>query len=55
MGGSTDTASQILIEGRMNVPNLFTEKVEFQEGNSWDALLNIAEGIINPHIIWMRV
>lgn len=44
-GGSTDTASQILIEGRMNVPNLFTEKVEFQEGNSWDALLNIAEGL----------
>lgn len=44
-GGSTDTPSQILIEGRMNVPNLFTEKVEFQNGNSWDALLNIAEGL----------
>jgi hypothetical protein len=44
-GGSTDTASQILIEGRMNVPNLFTEKVEFQDGASWDALLNIAEGL----------
>lgn len=44
-GGSTSEASQILVEGRMNVPNLFTEKVEFQEGNSWDALLNIAEGL----------
>lgn len=44
-GGSTNSASQILIEGRMNVPNLFTEKVEFQNGNSWDALLNIAEGL----------
>jgi len=44
-GGSTDTASQILIEGRMNVPNLFTEKVEFQDGISWDALLNIAEDL----------
>jgi len=44
-GGSTNTASQILVEGRMNVPNLFTERVEFQEGNSWDALLNIAEGL----------
>jgi hypothetical protein len=44
-GGSTNTASFILIEGRMNVPNLFTEKVEFQDGGSLDALLNIAEGL----------
>jgi hypothetical protein len=44
-GGSTDTASFIMVEGRMNIPNLFTEKVEFQTGNSWDALLNIAEGL----------
>jgi hypothetical protein len=44
-GGSTDTASQLMVEGRMHIPNLFTEKVEFQIGNSWDALLNIAEGL----------
>lgn len=44
-GGSTDSVSSILVEGRMNIPNLFTEKVEFQIGNSWDALLNIAEGL----------
>ncbi len=44
-GGSTETSSFILVEGRMNVPNLFTEKVEFQVGNSWDALLNIAESL----------
>lgn len=44
-GGSTNEPNLILIEGRMNVPNLFTENVEYQEGNSWDALLNIAEGL----------
>lgn len=44
-GGSTNESNLILIEGRINVPNLFTERVEFQEGNSWDALLNIAEGL----------
>jgi len=44
-GGSTNQPSKIKVEGRMNIPNLFTEKVEFQIGNSWDALLNIAEGL----------
>lgn len=44
-GGSTDSASLLLVEGRMNIPNLFTEKVEYQNGNSWDSLLNIAEGL----------
>lgn len=44
-GGSTNTSSLLLIEGMMNVPNLFTERVEFQDGNSWDALLGIAEGL----------
>ncbi len=44
-GGSTDTPSLILVEGRMNVPNLFTEKVEFKEGSSWDALLDIADDL----------
>lgn len=42
-GGSTDTASQIMIEGRMHVPNLFTEKVQFQDNTSWNSLLSIAE------------
>jgi hypothetical protein len=44
-GGSTDSASKLLVEGRMNIPNLFTEKVEYQTATSWDALLNIAEGL----------
>jgi hypothetical protein len=44
-GGNTDSSSQLLIECRMNIPNLFTERVEFKIGNSWDALLNIAEDL----------
>lgn len=44
-GISTNEPSKIKVEGRMNIPGLFTEKVEFQIGNSWDALLNIAEGL----------
>jgi len=42
-GGSTESSSELLVEGRMNVPNLFTEKVEYQNDTSWNALLNIAE------------
>lgn len=44
-GSQNSTAPLVMVEGRMNVPNLFTERVEYQEGNSWDALLNIAEGL----------
>lgn len=44
-GGSTNYAPLIMIEGRMNIPNLFTEKVEFYDSNSWDTLLNIAESL----------
>lgn len=44
-GGSTSSASELLIEGRMNIPNLFTEKVEYQNETSWNALLNIAESL----------
>jgi len=44
-GGSTDSVSFLLVEGRMNIPNLFTEKVEFQIGNSWYDLLYIAESL----------
>ena len=43
-GGGGDTASEYLVTGRMYVPNLFTENVEYEEEvTSWDALLNIAE------------
>lgn len=43
-GGGGMTASEYLVIGRMYVPNLFTETVEYEEEvTSWDALLNIAE------------
>ena len=42
-GGSTSTSSELLVEGRMNIPNLFTEKVEYEDNTSWNALINIAE------------
>jgi hypothetical protein len=42
-GGATNTASQIMVDGRMHVPNLFTEKVQFQDNTSWNSLLSIAE------------
>lgn len=42
-GGSTATSSQLMVEGRMHVPNLFTEKVQFQDNTSWNSLLSVAE------------
>ena len=42
-GGATNTASQLMVEGRMHVPNLFTEKVQFQDNTSFNSLLSIAE------------
>ena len=43
-GGGGVAANEYLIEGKMFVPNLFTEKVEYEEEvTSWDALLNISE------------
>ena len=42
-GGATDTSSELMVEGRMHVPNLFTEKVQFQDNTSWNSLLAIAE------------
>ena len=42
-GGATDTSPQIMVDGRMHVPNLFTEKVQFQDNTSWNSLLSIAE------------
>jgi len=45
MGGgyATPGPSKLMIDGRMKVPNLFTEKVEYEDNTSWNALLNIAE------------
>ncbi len=43
-GGGGATANRYMVMGRMFVPNLFTENVEYEEEvTSWDALLNIAE------------
>ena len=42
-GGATNSSSQIMVDGRMHVPNLFTEKVQFQDNTSWNSLLSIAE------------
>lgn len=42
-GGATNTSPQLMVEGRMHVPNLFTEKVQFQDNTSWNSLQTIAE------------
>ena len=43
-GGGGKSANEFLVIGRMFVPNLFTEDVEYEEEvTSWDALLNISE------------
>ena len=42
-GGASDSSSLLMVEGRMHVPNLFTEKVQFQDNTSWNSLLSIAE------------
>ena len=42
-GGATDTSPELMVEGRMHVPNLFTEKVQFQDNTSWNSLQAIAE------------
>ena len=43
-GGGGESANEYLITGRMFVPKLFAESVEYEEEvTSWDALLNIAE------------
>tara|TARA_B100000780_G_C21125041_1_gene456211 strand:+ start:2971 stop:4452 length:1482 start_codon:yes stop_codon:yes gene_type:complete len=43
-GGGNVSANEYLIKGRMFIPGLFTENVEYEEEvTSWDALLNIAE------------
>ncbi len=42
-GGTTDEAPLLMVEGRLNVPNLFTEKVQFQDNTSFEALSTIAE------------
>jgi hypothetical protein len=46
MGGGTDQeASKFKIEGKMLVPNLYNEFVEFYEGTSFNALLDVAENL----------
>jgi hypothetical protein len=43
-GGGGVSANEYLVTGRMFVPKLFTETIEYEEGvTSWAALLNIAE------------
>ena len=42
-GGSTNEASLLMVEGRINIPNLFTEKVQFQDNTSFEALSTVAE------------
>lgn len=42
-GGSTNSVPQFMVEGRVNIPNLFTEKVEYEQATSYNALLGIAE------------
>jgi hypothetical protein len=42
-GGGGQSANEISIEGRIFVPNLFTEKVQSYQSTSWNALLSIAE------------
>lgn len=42
-GGGNVSANRFSVEGRIYVPNLFTEKVQFNNGTSFDTLLGIAE------------
>ncbi len=42
-GGGNIKANRFMIEGRMFVPDLFTEKVQFNQGTSFDTLLSVAE------------
>ena len=47
-GGGGESPNEFKVFGRMYVPNLFTESVEYEEEvTSFDALLNIAEIIAN--------
>jgi hypothetical protein len=42
-GGGNVSANKFMVEGRMFVPDLFTEKVQIHNGTSWNSLLTIAE------------
>jgi len=44
-GGPPNTPAKFSVEGRMLVPNLYTELVEYYEGTSWDILLDLAENL----------
>jgi len=45
IAGGGDRVSRFAVEGRMFVPDLFTERVEYHDGTSWNALLAIAESL----------
>ncbi len=46
MGGGTDEAvARFKVEGKMLVPNLFTEFNELYQGTSWNSLLGLAENL----------
>jgi len=44
-GGGSNAVTRYAVEGRMFIPNLFTERVEYHEATSWGALLDIAEDL----------
>jgi hypothetical protein len=44
-GGGKDKVTRYAVEGRMFVPDLFTERVEYHEATSWNALLDVADGL----------
>lgn len=41
----TDSVPKFAVEGRMFVPDLFTERVEYYDNTSWNALLEIADSL----------
>lgn len=44
-GGTAQRAARFIVEGRMKVPNLFTDSINFNEGTSWNTLLDISESL----------
>jgi len=65
VGGNTKTAAnKWVIEGKMLVPNLYNEFVEFYEGTSWNSLLDVAENLdlgyasnvedTNDEMVWIN-
>ena len=44
-GGGDTNATRFAVEGRIFVPDLFTERVEYYETTSWNALLEVADSL----------